>query len=123
MAQAQRRPRMDEHAQDLDTPNTNSRRREIDPVEAARERTSNFVRAICNAPLLELQHRQDEISNAVARIKKSEEALAHYIVEFARFCAEAEALAGDLKPIIEAAVTPFKADPPATITQLNGGAK
>jgi hypothetical protein len=104
-------------AQDLDEHATRS----IDPIDAARERTVNFVRNICMQPLLELQRRQDELSNAAARIKTSERALSHYIGEFAKFCAEAEQLSSDIKPIIETLVKPFSLDPPATLTQLKNG--
>lgn len=93
----------------------------VNPIDAARERTASFVHNICMQPLLELQKRQDEINNATARIQTSERALIHYIGEFAKFCAEAEQLSSDIKPIIEALVKPFSVDPPATITQLKNG--
>jgi hypothetical protein len=93
----------------------------VNPIDAARERTSAFVHNICMQPLLELQKRQDEISNAVARIRTSERALIHYVGEFAKFCAEAEQLSSDIRPIIETLVKPFSVDPPATITQLKNG--
>lgn len=108
-----------QHPRDLDAmPRTPP---SINPIEAARERTANFVHNICMSPLLELQKRQDEINNATARIQTSERALNHYIGEFAKFCAEAEQLASDLKPIVAALVEPFAQDPPSTITQLKNG--
>lgn len=112
---------MDEHARDLDFVPDMAPTEVVSPIEAARERTAGFVRNICHAPLLAIQQRMDELANMAERIKKSEAALSHYIGEFAQRCAEAESLANDIKPIIETAVSPFRADPPATITQLKNG--
>lgn len=89
-----------------------------DPIEAARERTAAFVKAISTNTLLDLRRRRDELDNLMARISHSGVALEHYIGEFAKFNHEALVGSTDIGKCIADITTPFKADPPATITQL-----
>lgn len=93
-----------------------------DPVDAARKRASDYVSNISTNTKLIIRQRRDELDNFMARLTTSEEALTHYIGEFARFNHEALQIAADIKIAIDNAAKPFSKDPPATITQpKNGG--
>lgn len=92
-----------------------------DPVESARKRAADFVTNISTNTKLELGRRRDELDTAMERITNSEKALHRYIGEFARFNYEALEHAKVVGKAIAELATPFKADPPATITQLKNG--
>jgi hypothetical protein len=87
------------------------------PIDVARQRTSDFVRNISNNTKLDLQRRVDELINTITRITKSETALIHFIGEFAKLNHEAVDLSAEVAKLIDDIATPFKLDPPATITQ------
>lgn len=87
------------------------------PINVARQRTADLVRNISDNTKLALRRRRDEIDNTIARIEKSELALTHYIGEFAKFNHEGLELASEIQKLLEEIATPFKADPPATLTQ------
>lgn len=91
------------------------------PIDVARQRAADLVRNIADNTKLALRRRRDEIDNTIARIEKSEAALSHFIGEFAQFNHEGLELAAEVEKLIENIATPFKADPPATLTQLKNG--
>lgn len=88
------------------------------PIDVARVKAENFVVAISTNTLLALRERRDELDNTMERITKSERALTHYIGEFAKFNYEALELTQEIRLLIDRVATPFKGDPPATITQV-----
>lgn len=89
-----------------------------DPIEVAKQRTSDLVHNISTNTKLVLRQRRDELDNTMERLERSEAALKHYIGEFARYNVEALNLASEIKTLIDEMAQPFRADPPATITQL-----
>jgi hypothetical protein len=91
------------------------------PIDVARQRASDLVRNIADNTKLALRSRRDEIDNTIARIEKSEAALSHFIGEFARFNHDGLEMATEVKKLLDEIATPFKADPPATLTQLKNG--
>lgn len=91
------------------------------PIDVARQRTSDLVRNISDNTKLALRRRRDEIDNTIARIEKTEAALTHFIGEFAKFNLEGLELSVEIEKLLDQIATPFKADPPATLTQHKNG--
>jgi hypothetical protein len=89
-----------------------------DPVVAARQRAVDFVHNICTTAQLSIRERRDELDNLMERMSVAENALSNYIGEFANFSAQAMKISAEIKESIADAALPFKATPPATITQL-----
>lgn len=93
-----------------------------DPIDTARQRAQDLVHNIATNTLLDLGKRRDELDNCMARITTSEQALARYITEFARFNYEALELSQTIAADIAKVTEPFAGSPPATLTQgRNGG--
>ena len=86
-------------------------------VEQARARAVQYVLGISEATHTTLGQRIDELDNLRERIRQTENALQHYVGEFARSNAEARILAEHMKKDIEEASVPFSKNPPATLTQ------
>lgn len=78
-----------------------------DPVEAARQATENFVRAIARKTKLALGERRTELDNLMEEISFQENSLVHSINALAQNCHKAGLCSNDIKAIISKAEFPF----------------